>query len=160
MNRLPSAVGLALFTALAAGSATAMPMPHLPAHAGGSAVLNVQDLCGTIGNCGIGMGGINTIPRHTITPDIGRFDPGHDNRFGRYRYEPPDQQLDLNVPRVRPSARVTTPRYTGTRTNYRVKNLSADHVDWCYAKYKNYRAKDNSYQPEKGSRKVCVSPFS
>ncbi|WP_274628417.1 BA14K family protein [Arvimicrobium flavum] len=158
---LPKAI--ALLATIVALPAHALTVPSLPADAiPASDIVQVQDLCGTIGNCGIGMGGVNTLPRNTIVPDIGRFDPGHDNRFGRYRYEPPDQQLDLSVPRMRgsPPARVVVPRYTGTRTNFRVKDLSADHVDWCYAKYKSYRAKDNSYQPASGPRKVCVSPFS
>ncbi|MBN9071330.1 MAG: BA14K family protein [Rhizobiales bacterium] len=67
-------------------------------------------------------------------------------------------QLNLDVPRMQPSRRVQ-PRYTGTKTLYRVGNLSAEHVDWCYARYKSYRAKDNSYQPEKGPRRTCVSPY-
>ena len=140
------------------GAEAAMPLVAL-ASAPSELVVPVQDICGTLGNCGIGRGGVNTLPRHTITPDIGRFDPGHDNRFGRYRYEPPDLQLNLDVQQVRPKPLPATPRYTGTRTIYRIQNLSADHVDWCYENYKSYRAKDNTYQPSKGQRKICVSPF-
>lgn len=117
-----------------------------------------QNICGALGNCGILGPSTNPLPRHTLKPDIGRFDLGHDKRYGRYRYEQPDQQLDLSVPRMRPSPRVQ-PRYTGTRTLYRVGKLSAEHVDWCYARYKSYRAKDNSYQPAKGARRICVSPY-
>ena len=151
-------VGLILAALFLAGGANAMPLADA-AFAPSPEILRIQDLCGTIGNCGIGRGGINTLPRNTITPDIGRFDPGHDNRFGRYRYEPPDQQLDLNVQRIKPGPIPKAPRYTGTRTIYRVQNLSADHVDWCFSRYKSYRAKDNTYQPDKGARKICKSPF-
>lgn len=158
MFRLILGACLPLAAALSGAPANALPKASASSDAQ-LPLVRVQDLCGTIGNCGIGQGGVNTIPRHTITPDIGRFDPGHDNRFGRYRYEPPDQQLDLNVQKIRPAPIPRAPKYTGTRTLYRVQNLSTDHVDWCYSKYRSYRAKDNTYQPDKGQRKICVSPF-
>jgi hypothetical protein len=159
--RFLSRSALAMLAAFfAAGSASAMPQAILPADGGDPSILQVQDICGTLGNCGIGRGGINTLPRHTIKPDIGRFDPGHDNRFGRYRYTPPDQQLNLGVQQLPVAPRPRAPRYTGTRTLYKVGKLSAEHVDWCYARYKSYRARDNTYQPKEGPRKVCVSPFS
>lgn len=123
-------------------------------------VTKVQSLCGAIGNCPPGFGRGSSLPSHTLTPDIGRFDLGHDNRFGRYRYEQPDQQLDLQVPRMQGNQRIRQPRLSGSRTIYRVQNLSADHVDWCYARYRSYRAKDNTYQPDKGPRKTCISPYS
>lgn len=151
---------VALALAASATNGVTLPLPAMSvAAADDPQLLRVQDICGTIGNCGIGMGGIDMLPKQTITPDIGRFDPGHDNRFGRYRYAPPDLQLNLDVPTTRGNARVTTPRYTGTRTLYKVGKLSAEHVDWCYERYRSYRAKDNSYQPDKGPRKVCNSPF-
>lgn len=145
---------------LAAGAAQAMPLLPDLRQAGTPYLVQAGDLCGTIGNCGIGRGGTNTIPRHTLKPDIGRFEPGHDERFGRYRYVRPEQELNLDVPRLQGRRLPSTPRYTGTRTIYRVEKLSAEHVDWCYARYKTYRAKDNTYQPAKGPRKICVSPFS
>lgn len=33
------------------------------------------------------------------------------------------------------------------------------HYRWCDAKYRSYRAYDNSFQPYHGSRKQCVSPY-
>ncbi len=33
------------------------------------------------------------------------------------------------------------------------------HVSWCYARYRSYRAYDNTYQPYYGPRRVCVSPY-
>lgn len=33
------------------------------------------------------------------------------------------------------------------------------HVNWCYARYRSYRAYDNSFQPNHGRRRVCVSPY-
>jgi hypothetical protein len=37
--------------------------------------------------------------------------------------------------------------------------FSADHVDWCSDRWRSYRASDNSYQPSKGGRRACTSPF-
>lgn len=34
------------------------------------------------------------------------------------------------------------------------------HVNWCYNRYRSYRAYDNSFQPYHGSRQVCYSPYS
>jgi len=149
----------ALATALAATmpAAQALPRPAVSPEP----VVKAQALCGALGNCGYGTNGSSTLPQHTIVPDIGRFDPGHDNRFGRYRYEQPDQQIDTAVPRMRATPRVgSQPRYSGPRTIYRVGKLSGEHVDWCFERYKSYRARDNTYQPNEGPRKTCVSPFS
>lgn len=33
------------------------------------------------------------------------------------------------------------------------------HVDWCYARYRSYRASDNTFQPYNGPRRQCVSPY-
>jgi hypothetical protein len=147
-----------LLLALPALAAPRPPAPSMPA----LAFIEVQSsLCGSIGNCAPGFGRGSSLPSHTLTPEIGRFDLGHDNVYGRYRYEQPDQQLNLEVPKLETDQRVRRQRHlSGSRTLYRVQNLSADHVDWCYARYKSYRAKDNTYKPEKGPRKTCVSPFS
>lgn len=42
----------------------------------------------------------------------------------------------------------------------RVIHLSAAHIDWCYARYKTYRASDNTYKPTKHTRRQCISPYS
>ncbi|MBB4184208.1 signal peptidase I [Sinorhizobium terangae] len=34
------------------------------------------------------------------------------------------------------------------------------HVEWCYARYRSYRAYDNTYQPYGGPRRQCYSPYS
>lgn len=34
------------------------------------------------------------------------------------------------------------------------------HVNWCYNRYRSYRAYDNSFQPYNGSRQLCYSPYS
>nr|WIE89426.1 BA14K family protein [Mesorhizobium sp. WSM4875] len=33
------------------------------------------------------------------------------------------------------------------------------HVQWCYDRYRSYRASDNTFQPYKGPRQQCVSPY-
>lgn len=33
------------------------------------------------------------------------------------------------------------------------------HVEWCYNRYRSYRASDNTYQPYNGPRRQCYSPY-
>jgi hypothetical protein len=33
------------------------------------------------------------------------------------------------------------------------------HAEWCYNRYRSYRAYDNTYQPYGGPRRQCVSPY-
>ncbi|RUM97879.1 BA14K family protein [Pseudaminobacter arsenicus] len=33
------------------------------------------------------------------------------------------------------------------------------HVQWCYNRYRSYRASDNTYQPYNGPRRQCLSPY-
>jgi hypothetical protein len=33
------------------------------------------------------------------------------------------------------------------------------HVQWCYDRYRSYRAFDNTYQPYNGPRRPCFSPY-
>lgn len=37
--------------------------------------------------------------------------------------------------------------------------LNPQHVDWCYAKYKTYKASTNSYAGKDGNRHQCNSPY-
>jgi hypothetical protein len=46
----------------------------------------------------------------------------------------------------------TAPRY---RSGY-----SRSHVEWCYDRYRSYRASDNTFQPYNGGRRQCYSPYS
>ncbi len=34
------------------------------------------------------------------------------------------------------------------------------HVEWCQNRWRSYRAYDNTYQPNSGPRRICVSPYS
>ena len=38
--------------------------------------------------------------------------------------------------------------------------IGNDHVAYCSARYKTYRASDNTFQPNHGPRRACVSPVS
>jgi hypothetical protein len=40
----------------------------------------------------------------------------------------------------------------------RARSYGSSHVDWCYSRYRSYRASDNTFQPNYGSRRQCVSP--
>lgn len=46
--------------------------------------------------------------------------------------------------------------YGGDRRYYR---SSGSHADWCYARYRSYRAYDNTFQPYNGPRRQCISPY-
>lgn len=34
------------------------------------------------------------------------------------------------------------------------------HTEWCYSRYRSYRAYDNTFQPYHGPRRQCYSPYS
>ncbi len=33
------------------------------------------------------------------------------------------------------------------------------HTQWCYNRYRSYRASDNTFQPNSGARRQCISPY-
>ncbi|MCA1491832.1 BA14K family protein [Sinorhizobium alkalisoli] len=35
----------------------------------------------------------------------------------------------------------------------------SSHTRWCYARYRSYRAYDNTFQPYNGPRRACISPY-
>ncbi|MDI6027927.1 BA14K family protein [Corticibacterium sp. UT-5YL-CI-8] len=85
----------------------------------------------------------NDGPRHWSRPPPPRHyggGPGIYFEFGRPAYREP-------------------PRYVAPRPVYRAR-LSQSHVNWCYNRYRSYRAWDNSFQPYGGPRQQCWSPFS
>ncbi|QND63967.1 BA14K family protein [Mesorhizobium loti] len=43
---------------------------------------------------------------------------------------------------------------------YRTQRVSNAHVQWCYNRYRSYRAWDNTFQPYGGPRQQCWSPYS
>jgi hypothetical protein len=36
---------------------------------------------------------------------------------------------------------------------------ASSHTQWCYGRYRSYRAFDNTYQPYGGPRRQCYSPY-
>lgn len=52
---------------------------------------------------------------------------------------------------------------TGAINNDRhviVRRSGSAHVNWCYDRYRSYRAYDNTFQPYEGPRRQCYSPYS
>jgi hypothetical protein len=49
--------------------------------------------------------------------------------------------------------------YYAPRRYYRAPVAGNTHVRWCYARYRSYRAWDNSFQPYNGPRRQCYSPY-
>jgi hypothetical protein len=47
----------------------------------------------------------------------------------------------------------------GGSHNVRPGYMNPQHVRWCDAKYRSYRARDNSFQPYHGPRRECRSPY-
>jgi hypothetical protein len=55
---------------------------------------------------------------------------------------------------------------TGAITNSRPRTVIVErdgygsaHVEWCYNRYRSYRASDNTFQPYNGPRQQCYSPY-
>lgn len=48
------------------------------------------------------------------------------------------------------------PRYVAPQRRYVSGN---SHVQYCYSRYRSYRAYDNTFQPNYGPRRQCVSPY-
>ena len=40
------------------------------------------------------------------------------------------------------------------------RQIGGSHVNWCVNRYRSYRAYDNTFQPNYGPRRKCVSPYS
>lgn len=61
----------------------------------------------------------------------------------------------------RPHFHLYAPVVPHVRRGYapRVLPFSAAHYDWCYARYRSYRATDNTFQPYRGPRRQCRSPY-
>lgn len=51
------------------------------------------------------------------------------------------------------------PTYVAPRRVYRGGG-GGSHVQWCYDRYRSYRAYDNTFQPYNGPRQQCWSPYS
>lgn len=51
------------------------------------------------------------------------------------------------------------PRYYAPRYARDVYYGGDAHTRWCYARYRSYRAYDNTFQPYYGPRQACASPY-
>ncbi|MCZ4092526.1 BA14K family protein [Sinorhizobium psoraleae] len=51
------------------------------------------------------------------------------------------------------------PRYYAAPRYYRPAYGGNAHTRWCFARYRSYRAYDNTFQPYYGPRQPCVSPY-
>lgn len=95
-------------------------------------------------------------PRRYYRPRHYYRDPGVFLGFGlglpAYRYIYPGYSY------AQPSYRYV-PRYVQPPRHNRVQ-MSRAHVDWCYSRYRSYRAYDNTFQPYNGPRRQCYSPYS
>jgi hypothetical protein len=47
------------------------------------------------------------------------------------------------------------PRYYYDQPRY----YGNSHADWCYSRYRSYRAYDNTFQPYYGPRRQCIGPY-
>ncbi|MFD0914831.1 BA14K family protein [Pseudahrensia aquimaris] len=46
------------------------------------------------------------------------------------------------------------------RSRYRRSDRrDRDHIRWCFNRYRSYRAYDNTFQPYRGPRRPCYSPY-
>src|SRR3712207_6959976 len=70
-----------------------------------------------------------------------------------------DWSSDVCSSDLRPAYAEPEYRYVEPRRVYR-GGLRRAHVDWCYSRYRSYRAYDNSFQPYHGPRQICYSPYS
>lgn len=73
--------------------------------------------------------------------------PGY---YGRY-YDP---YYDPGY--VRPAPRYYQRQYQRQR---HARSLESRHIEWCYGQYRSYREWDNSWQPLRGPRRECISPY-
>lgn len=116
-------------------------------------------------------------PAIQTTSDVVKVDSWRYRNGGYYRYR--NRDIGVGVGAAIAGALITgaiinssRPRYVyrdyyepryyrdyAPRRVYRTYGGNA-HVDWCYNRYRSYRAYDNSFQPYHGPRRQCWSPYS
>jgi hypothetical protein len=97
----------------------------------------------------------NNGPRHWNGPRY-RDRPGWNHNRPNYRphYRPYYQQPYR--PYYQPQYRPAPPRHYRERS---YRSGSNAHINWCYNRYRSYRASDNTFQPNYGPRRQCYSPY-
>jgi hypothetical protein len=87
------------------------------------------------------------------------WDDDWGRRYYRRNYYRPRYNTGIYFDFYSPSYRYyEPPRYYQPRRVYR--GGGSAHVQWCYNRYRSYRAWDNTYQPYNGPRRQCWSPYS
>lgn len=77
--------------------------------------------------------------------------PRHRERDRRWRDRGPDFHIEIGPgPDYYQRDRYERPRYSRAQA----------HMRWCSERYRSYRVRDNTYQPTRGPRRQCVSPYS
>lgn len=54
---------------------------------------------------------------------------------------------------------VITGAIANSQPRYAARDLPRSHVEWCFDRYRSYRASDNTFQPYNGPRAECRSPY-
>ncbi|WP_295806766.1 BA14K family protein [uncultured Nitratireductor sp.] len=105
------------------------------------------------------------LPERTIPSWSRRYDPH--GRFAGYFYGFNDI-YGPGRPILRPRYGIRSFHWRPERRRIRKKAASriypshdarAAHLAWCHSKYRSFRASDNTFQPYRGARKRCVSPY-
>jgi hypothetical protein len=105
--------------------------------------------------------------RHGGWNNGGNWHGGNGWRYNNYRpyrnyyYRDPSIYFGLGLPLYPYAAQqyYGDSGYYAPRRAYRAARLGSDHVEWCYNRYRSYRAYDNSFQPYNGPRQQCWSPY-
>lgn len=90
--------------------------------------------------------------------------PRYDRRYDRPRHwNGPRPNWNHNRPYYnpynRPHYRPAPPRYYQPAPPRYYRSGGNSHVNWCYNRYRSYRASDNTFQPNYGPRRLCYSPY-
>jgi hypothetical protein len=91
--------------------------------------------------------------RHVDRGQWGHDDGRHDSWRYRNHYRGPSRSGFYFGLGVAPSLNY----HVAPRRVYR--SSSSAHVQWCYDRYRSYRAWDNTFQPYNGPRRQCYSPY-
>lgn len=133
---------LALAALVVLGGLTATTVPSSAGHRSGV----------TFG-IGIGFGDYYDPWYRYPRPYYRHWRPRFHGAYYHHRYYDPFP--DYYVPLYR---RHAPPIIYQPRVHYRRAGGSA-HIEWCYARYRSYRAWDNTFQPYHGPRRQCRSPY-
>ncbi|WOC15779.1 BA14K family protein [Pseudochrobactrum sp. MP213Fo] len=98
--------------------------------------------------------------------DRPRYDPRYEQRHRPRHWNGPrpyqgwghsrPQYRPHYRPYYQPQFRPAPPRPYRERS---YRSGGSSHVNWCYNRYRSYRASDNTFQPNYGPRRLCYSPF-